>query len=106
MLAALDHNLNINRGFKSGLKEGKHVGRFKIAYHTYSKRFVAKKVRKEKSYDFLRGIAVNCFYSAMDEKRPRVKSNRKRLFVTPAERPPREEIIEQSTKYSRLANKQ
>ena len=46
MLATLDHKLNINRGFKSALKEGRLVGRFKIAYHTFSKRFVAKKLRR------------------------------------------------------------
>ena len=97
--------LSVPPRYKSALKESKLVNRFKIAYHTYFKRFVAKKVRKNKSYDFFRDIAINCYYQAMDGKQKKMKSNRKRLFVTPAERPPREEIIEKSTKFSRLANK-
>ena len=58
MLAGLDHNLNIDRGFKTSSKEGAHIGRVKIAYQTYSKIFIAKKVRNKKSYHFLRGIAL------------------------------------------------
>ncbi|XP_066918258.1 uncharacterized protein [Clytia hemisphaerica] len=104
MLAALDHNLNINREQKQTLKEGKLVRRFKIAYHKYSKRFVAKQVKKDKSYDFLRDIAVRCHHTVAAGNR-KFTTKRKRLYVTPAERPAREETIERSTKFSRMAVK-
>lgn len=100
-LAALDHNLNIKRNQATKTtKEGSAIPRFKIAYHRYSKRFVAKKVLTEKSYSFLRNIAVEGYFKALDRQGSKQKG-RKRLFITPVDRPDRNETIESSTKYSR-----
>ena len=86
MLAAMDHNLNLDRGNKTQIKEGQSIPRFKIAWHRYSKRFVAKAVKNNKSYEFLRKIAVNCYFKALGGEENRPQNSRKRLFVTPAER--------------------
>ena len=104
-LAAMDHNVNVDRKQATTKpKEGRPKPKFKIAYHRYSKRFVAKKIKVDKSYRFLRDIAVECYFRAVDGDREKKENRleRKRLFVTPSERPSREEIIENSTKYSRI----
>lgn len=77
------------------------VPRFKIAYSKVSKRFTAKKVKTEKSYNFLRVIIKDSYDRACTKQKDKQKRKR-RLFVTPTERPERNNIIEQSTKYSRL----
>ena len=42
------------------------VKRFSIAYSKASRRFVAKKVKVAKKYDFLKDIAVSSYYRAVD----------------------------------------
>ena len=81
-------------------KEGSYTPRFKISWHRYSKRFVAKKVKEKKSYQFLRDIALGAYFRAVDHETDG-RLARKRVFVTPIERPNREEIIK-SNKLSRM----
>lgn len=76
-LAALDHNHNIDRPqVNKNIKEGIPIPRFKISYSKPSKRFVAKKVKTEKSYHYLRDIASDNYYrsqSTNEEDRARRK---------------------------------
>ena len=86
-------------------KEGKFVPRFKIAFSKPSKRFVAKKVKKAKNYNFLNVIKRDIYYRSFDRRKEEkeVRLARKRsLFVAPRERPDREVVIEICEKYSRM----
>ena len=75
------------------------------AYSKATKRFSAKKILKAKSYEFATRIATKSYMAAIDREKANKsarKVNRKRLFLGPAERPDTEEVIEKSTKYSRM----
>ena len=87
------------------MKEGKLVRKFKIAYAKRTKKFTAFKVKKPKSYNYMRHILKNVYFRAVAKNRCSVDDRidmKRKLFVTPEERPERAAIIEQSTKYSRL----
>ena len=86
---------------KKKSREGAFVPKYKISWHRYSKRFVAKIVKEKKSYFFLRQIALGAYFRAVDRETDG-RLTIKRKFVTPEERPTREEIIEKTTKYSRM----
>ena len=92
---------NIQAKYKKKSREGDHKPRFKISWHRYSKRFVAKKVMVAKKYDFLRNIALESYYRAIDSEKCQ-KQKRKRKHVTPRERPERDETIEKTLKCSRM----
>ena len=47
-------------------KEGHLKQRLKISWHRWSKKFVAKAVKTQKSYQFLRLIALGAYYRAVD----------------------------------------
>ena len=86
-------------------KEGKAVKRFSIAYSKSTKKFVAKKIKVEKSYDFLKEIGVKSYYRAIDRDKmdKDLRQSRKRsLFVAPCDRPSRDIIIKKLIEYSRF----
>ena len=87
---------------KKKSKKGSYKPKFSVSWHRYLKRFVAKKVMKKKSYQFLRNIALDAYYRAIDSDTSSNYIVKKRARVTPCERPPREDIIEKSSKYSRM----
>lgn len=102
-LAALDHNHNIDRPqVHKNIKEGIPIPRFKISYSKPSKRFVAKKVKTEKSYHYLRDIASDIYYRSQSNNEKDRASRKRSICIAPIERPDREEIIELHTKYSRM----
>jgi len=104
-LAAMDHNYNVGREQATKKKEGNNVKRFAIAYSKASKKFTAKKIKVDKSYKFLKDIAVNSYYRAVDGEKlsKEARQSRKRtLFVAPEERPDRDTIIKKSIEYSRF----
>jgi len=102
MVAAMDQNINIDCGYAiTKTKEGEYKPKCEIGYHRYADRFVAKKVKNVKKYDFMRDIVVNCYFKAIDNQKGE-KVKRKRLFRAPQERPDRDEIIEKSVKFSRF----
>ena len=77
------------------------IPRFKVAYSKVSKRFVAKRVKTEKSYNFMRQIALKSYYRAVDsEKYDQTKrlARKRALFVAPKERPCNSEVIEENNK--------
>jgi len=64
-----------------------------------------KKIKVEKSYKFLKDIAVNSYYRAVDGEKisKQVRQARKRsLFVAPEERPDRDIVIKKSIEFSRF----
>ena len=88
------------------LKEGKIIPRFKIAWDKRTGKFTAAKVKKAKSYAFMKEIAANAYFRAVDRERSSVnkrKLKRRQQCVRPMERPERDVIIENSCKYSRLS---
>lgn len=104
MIAALDHNLNIQRGYaQSKTKEGQYKPKYEIGYHRFADRFVAKRIKRKKDYSFMREIAVNAYNKAVKNEKA-TKPTRKRLFRAPSERPDRSEIIERTAKFSRFDN--
>ena len=86
---------------KITLKEGKYVPKFKIAFDKRTKKFTASKVKVDKSYNFLREISENAYFRAVGQEKSQ-KPRLKRKLVAPSDRPDRDQIIEDSTKYSRL----
>lgn len=84
------------------LKEGKYVPRFKIAWDKHTKKFTASKVKIAKNYSFMKEITDNLYFRAIDREKAERKVRKRKLFVRPSERPEREDIIENSTKFTRL----
>ena len=78
-----------------------YVPEFKIAYDKRTGRFTAAKVKVSKSYEFMREISENAYFRVVDENKE-VRQNLKRKLVTPSERPERDQIISDATKYTRL----
>ena len=86
---------------KTILKEGNYIPKFQIAFDKRTKKFTARAIKVDKNYKFLRDISENAYFRAVDQEKnqnPRLK----RKLIAPTERPSREKIIEDSTKYSRL----
>ena len=86
-------------------KEGKYIPRWRIMLAKQTKRFTATKVKKDKSFLFMRHIARESYFRAVScaKGTNQERLNRKReLFVRPTERPDRDLIIENATKYSRI----
>ena len=78
---------------------------FSVAYFKVSHRFVAKKIKVAKKYDFLKDIAVSSYYRTVDGNKlskERRLSRKRSLFIAPAERPARDEIIRASCEFSRF----
>lgn len=78
---------------------------FRIAYSKPTKRFVAKKEKVAKDYNYLVDILGNIITRVEENRKVTTEKRSKRklsLTVAPSEREDREVIIEQSTKYSRL----
>ena len=74
-------------------------------YSKVTKRFIASKVKVDKSYSFMRNIAEASYFRAVDSnKRTSIErdSRKRELFVAPEEKPDRDETIANSLKYSRL----
>ena len=83
-------------------KEGCFVPRYNIAYSKATNVFSAKKILKTKSYEFANRIATESYKVTIDQEKASKsvrKVKMKKLFLGPAERPDKEEIIEKSTKY-------
>ena len=83
------------------MKEGVVIPKYGITWHCWSKKFVAKKIKTEKSYQFLRDIALETYYNAINGVKEPLPLQ-KRKFVTPTERPGRKRIIESTVKRSRM----
>ena len=94
------------KAYTKGTSEETAIPRFRIAYSKPTKRFVAKSVKKPKSYAYLRTILNKVIKRAEDHRKvsDRKRMNRKLPLVSiaPQERPIRAETIEKSTKMSRL----
>ena len=74
---------------------------FKIAFTKRTRRFTASKVRKAKSYKFMKDIASNVYFRAVDRERASIEdraTRKRKLFVAPKERPDRDTIIAEATK--------
>ena len=85
--------------------KGKYIPKFKIQYTKCTGRFTAAKTKKEKSYVYMKKIAQNSYFRAVDRERQSAEeriSRKRKLFIRPKERPDRDEIIKDSIKYSRL----
>ena len=78
---------------------------YKVAYSKVNKRFVAKVVKEEKKLDFIRYI-FRKIIKRVQESKPSTRRNgsklQRSLKRAPEERPSREEVIENFTKYRRI----
>ena len=61
IIAALDHNLNIDRGYaQSKTKEGTYKPKYEIGYHRFADRFVAKRKKEAKELLFYERHSCKC----------------------------------------------
>lgn len=101
-LAALDHNNNVNRDQKYKVKE---EPQFCVAYSKANKRFVAKAVKNERNYDYIKEIVTEIIKRSAEETKATRKKRLKRqstLQIAPLERPSREEVIQKSTSFKQI----
>ena len=78
---------------------------YSVSYSKPNKRFVAKPVKIEKNFDYLHYITRKIFKRSEQNKKVSKQNRLKRqcsLKITPRERPPNDEVIEQSNKYKRI----
>ena len=78
---------------------------YKVAYSKVNKRFVAKVVKEDKNFDYIRYIFRKVLKRVQESKRSSRRNGTKRqrmLKRAPEERPSREEVIENSEKYRRI----
>ncbi|KAL9958117.1 hypothetical protein ACROYT_G035088 [Oculina patagonica] len=104
MLAALDHNKNVNRP-QATIKEGDHKGepRFKISWNKVTKRFGAEPVPESKSFSYQLEMLDDIFTLARNDDQVNVHCELDRTHVmAPESRPPREEIIARRLEMSRF----
>ncbi|KAL9975035.1 hypothetical protein ACROYT_G012151 [Oculina patagonica] len=104
MLAALDHNKNVNRP-QATIKEGDHKGepRFKISWNKVTKRFGAEPVPQSKSFSYQLEMLDDIVTLARNDDQVNVHCELDRTHVmAPESRPPREEIIARRLEMSRF----
>ncbi|XP_044172506.1 uncharacterized protein LOC114961035 [Acropora millepora] len=103
MLAALDHNFNVNRP-QAVIQTGESQGepRFKISWSKVSKRFGAEPVLEQKNYEYLEDMLQAALQLAASGTKatPRIKN--RNSIMTPEQRPSRQEIIDTRKRLSRF----
>ena len=86
-------------------KEKKVKPLFVITYSKTNKKFTARSVKVEKDYGYIHYIMRKIVKRTRGNKKVSKRSRRIRQYllnVRPLERPPRPEIIENSTNYKRI----
>ncbi|XP_044165775.1 uncharacterized protein LOC122949784 [Acropora millepora] len=103
MLAALDHNFNVNRP-QAVIQTGESQGepRFKISWSKVSKRFEVEPVLEQKNYEYLEDMLQAALQLAASGTKatPRIKN--RNSIMTPEQRPSRQEIIDTRKRLSRF----